>query len=115
MMPGPKDKGFSFPPQPRRPVDLYLVFGYQVGVAERNIVLFQKGEDAMALGISLTVSTDGQKFFVGKHIGTLKAKDEQDHQICDLPHMQENDDLPYHLEKLGIKVEGKPKLIMVAS
>lgn len=115
MMTGPQGKPFMFPPQPRRPVDLYLVFGYQVGVNERNIVLFEKGEDAMALGISLTISTDGQKFFVGKHLGTLKAKDEQDHEICDLPHLQENDDLPFKLEKLGIKVEGKPKLIMVAS
>lgn len=115
MMPGPKDKGFSFPPQPRRPANIYLVFGYEVGVPGRDIVMFQKGEEAMQAGVSVTVSADGQRFFVGIHLGTLEARDAQDCKICDLPHLQENDDLPWKLEKLGIKVDGKPRLIMVAS
>lgn len=101
-------------PTPRA-VNLYLVFGYQVSVADRNIILCQKGEEAMDLGISITMTPDGQKCFAGRHVGTLEAKYEQDHKVVEPPHIQENDDLPWKLEKLGIKVEGKPKLIMVAS
>lgn len=100
----------AFPPRPK---NLYLVYGYKVGVPERNIVLFEKGEDAMAKGISLTMSADGQKFFVGIHLGTVEATEGEDHKVCGLPHTQENRDLPWKLEQLGIKVEGPPKLYMV--
>jgi hypothetical protein len=96
-----------------RPKNLYLVYGYKVGVHERNIVLYEKGEDAMKAGISLTMSGDGQKFFAGLHLGTVEATEGEDHKGCDLPHGQEKDDLPWKLEKLGIKVDGAPKLYMV--
>lgn len=109
--PKPPMMPFAFP---ARPKNLYLVYGYKVGVPERNIVLFEKGEDAMAMGISLTVSLDGQKFFVGIHLGTLETTEEEDFKACEPPHMQEKDDLPYKLVKLGIKVDGAPKLYMVA-
>jgi hypothetical protein len=106
----PKVPVMSFPPRPK---NLYLVYGYKVGVPERNIVLFEKGEDAMNLGISLTVSADGQKFFVGWHLGTVEATDGQDYVESSVPGPLAAVDLGEKMAALGIKTKDNPMLYMV--
>jgi len=102
---------FVFPPRPK---NLYLVYGWKVGVSERDVVLFQKGEEAMALGISLTMSLDGKKFFVGKHLGTMEATEGQDYIDCVCPGPLADVDVVSKMQELGIKPDGNPMLYMIA-
>jgi hypothetical protein len=94
--------------------NLYLVYGWKVGVSERDIVLYHKGEEAMALGVSLTMSQDGQKFFIGTHLGTMDAKEGQDYIDCGCPRPLADVDLVRRMKDLGIKTNGNPMLYMIA-
>lgn len=115
MTPDPKDQPkIPMMPFAPRPKNVYLVYGWEVGVQERDIVLFQKGEEAMGLGISLTMSLNGQKFFVGRHLGTLETRDGQDYVGCAYPAALADVDLVMKMQELGIKMKDNPTLYMIA-
>lgn len=98
---------------PTRPANLYVVFGWQVGEKERNVVLFEKGEEAMGLGVSLTISANGKKYFIGSHLATVKATDGEDYVGRALPGQQEGRELRQKMESLGINVVDDPMLYVV--
>jgi hypothetical protein len=118
MMPGPgqkQEKVVFLQPSPARPKNLYMVFGWRVGEKERDIVLFQKGEEAAAAGISLTMSSDGKKYFVGQHLATVKQTEGEDYVAHAVPSHAEGEELRRHMEALGISVVDDPMVYMIVA
>lgn len=99
---------------PPRPKNLYLVFGWKVGISERNLVMFEKGEEARELGLSLTVSGDGQKFFVGRLLLTTEVTEGEDFAWCSPPGPHDYEDLMETAKELGMPQEEMPRLYMIA-
>lgn len=99
---------------PPRPKNLYLVYGWKVGADDRNIVLFLRGEEAMKLGISLTVSSDGQKFFVGRHLATALVTEGECHVGVRSPTADETAILKTQAAELGLSPKDDPMLYVVA-
>jgi len=93
---------------------LYLIHGWKVGVKDRNLVLFEKGEEAMKLGISLTVTADGQKFFVGRHLATTSVIEGEDYVGSRMPMLNEIALLKSQAYDLGLSTIEEPLLYVVA-
>jgi hypothetical protein len=99
---------------PARPKNLYLVYGWKVGITERNLVMFEKGEEARELKLSLTVSGDGQKFFVGLHLATTEVTEGEAFSACELPDPHDTEALLEASRKLGMPQDKFPKLYVIA-
>lgn len=95
--------------------NLYLIHGWQVGEGDRNIVLFMKGEEAMSLGISLTISKNGKNSFVGKLLGTVAGVEGEEYVGVKLPNILDAEKLKLDIQTLGLKVLEEPLLYMVAA
>lgn len=117
MMPGPGEKPQTvvFPPGQVRPRNVYMVFGWRVDVEQRNVVLYQKGEEAAALGISVTMSADGQKSFLGLHLATMKVVDGEDYVGRAIPTQPEGEELRRTVQALGIHVVDEPMVYVIAA
>lgn len=99
---------------PPRPKNLYLVYGWKVGTSERNLVMFEKGEEARELKMTLTISGDGQKFFVGWHLATAEVTEGEEFVSCPVPAPAEQQTLIAASEKLGMPQPELPRLFVIA-
>lgn len=99
----------------QRPANLYVVFGWKVGDKERNVILFEKGEEAMAFGISLTIGMDGKRYFAGKHVATVKRTDAEDYVGVAFPTFADAEELRQKMEALGIRVVDEPMIYVIAA
>lgn len=99
----------------QRPANLYIVFGWKVGDKERNVILYEKGEEAMAFGISLTIGMDGKKYFAGKHIATVKRTDNEEYVGIAAPSIADTEELRQKMDALGIHVVDDPMIYVIAA
>jgi hypothetical protein len=99
----------------QRPANLYVVLGWKVGENERNVILFEKGEEAMAFGISLTIGMDGKKYFAGKHMATVKRTDAEDYVAVAPPTFADTEELRQKMDALGIRVVDDPMIYVIAA
>jgi hypothetical protein len=116
MMPDPKDQPkVPMMPFAPRPKNVYMVFGWKVGEKERDIVMFLKGEEAAAAGISLTMGADGKKYFVGYHLATVKQTEGEDYVGRALPTQAEAEELRRKMEALEISVVDDAMAYMIVA
>lgn len=97
-----------------KPKNLYLVHGWKVGDADRNLVMFVKGEEAASFGISLTISGSGKGFFVGRLLGSVDVGKNEEYVGVKTPSLHEGELLKSYAKELGLSVLAEPLVYVVA-
>jgi len=95
------------------PKNLYLVHGWQVSDEIRNSMMMEKGEDAMNVGITLTMTMNGKTSFVGRHLGTVDIRNGQEFAGIPIPDAQEQQALKEIAAGLKLGLQGPPMLYVI--
>lgn len=98
---------------PPSPKNLYLVHGWRVSDEIRNSMMMEKGEDAMNLGITLTMAFSGKASFVGRHLGTVDIRDGEEYAGIQIPDAEAVRTLNEIATTLKLGVQGPPMLYVI--
>lgn len=96
-----------------RPKNLYLVHGWRVAGEIQNSMLTEKGDEARALGISLTMVMSGKASFVGRHLGTVNIREGEEYAGIPIPDAREQQSLQDLMASLKLEVAGPPMLYVI--
>jgi hypothetical protein len=96
-----------------RQKNLYLVHGWKVTSEIRNSMMMEKGVEAMALGITLTMAMSGKASFIGRHLGTVDIRDGEEYAGITIPDPDQQKSLVEIAKKLELAVTGPPILYVI--
>lgn len=102
---------FALGPQAK---NLYLVHGWEIGDAVRNSMMMDKGADAKDIGITLTITGNGKHAFVGRHLGTIYVRENEDCVGIPIPGAEDQKALEENAKKLDLGISGPPMLYVIA-